>query len=545
MICGLALVILLAVPRALTAQNVAVITHHYDNLRTGWNKNETILTPANVASSSFGVLYTVTLDAQVDAQPLIVPNEQITAGNYQGQHNVVYVATEGNTVYAIDANSGTLLLNPNFGSPVPTPIGCPTNPVVGIESTPVIDLASNTMYVMIYTSESSGPVYTLHALNLSNLTDAIPPVVVTASHSLSNGSTYNFNAVVERQRPALLLANGNVYAAFGSFCDGGVSQSRGWLLGWQASTLTPLAGSELFDSQASDADNFFLSSVWMSGAGMAEDVSGNLFLVTGNSDPSGTTYDGVTDLQESVLKISPDLTEILDLFTPSDWGLLDQNDYELGAGGVMLLPPAPVTTLPKQSTPSMAVAAGKDGNMYLMNQNNLGGYDASNNNVLGVFPIGTCFCGASYYVDPTDLTPRVVTSGGASVGIWKVESGPVPTLTNVANSSALFKRNHGFFTTVSSNLTMDPIIWVLGRTTFLTAGLEIYAFNPDAGGSTLEPIFSSENIGTWPYNGNANLIPVVANGQVYVASGQLLTVLGLSAGSRPRRPHVPPNLPAR
>ncbi len=231
MIAGFLLLACLAIPQLLMGQEIAITTHHYDNLRTGWNNHETTLTPANVASSSFGLLQSIALDAQVDAQPLVVPNEQITAGNYQGQHDAVYVATEGNTIYAIDTNTGTVLLNPNFGAAVPTPLGCATNSVVGIDGTPVIDVASNTMYVIIYTSGSDGPVYTLHALDLGSLTDVLTPVVVTASHTLTDGTTYQFNATYQRQRPALLLANGNVYAAFGSFCDLAPNLSRGWLLG--------------------------------------------------------------------------------------------------------------------------------------------------------------------------------------------------------------------------------------------------------------------------------------------------------------------------
>jgi hypothetical protein len=503
------------------ANQIAVTTYHYDTLRSGWNQSETQLTPANVGTSSFNRLHSVTLDAQVDAQPLIVPNELITAGSYQGPHDVVYVASEGNTVFAIDANNGTVLLSSNFGAPIPTPNGCPTNPVVGINSTPVLDTAANMMYVMIYTMGTDGPVYQLHGLNLGSLTDAITPAVVSASVMLTNGSIFDFNATYQRQRPALLLANGNIYAAFGSFCDFDVSQSRGWLMGWQEGTLTPLAGEQVFDTQATSPDNFFLSSIWMSGWGIAADSSGNLYMVTGNSDKSGTTYDGVTDIQESAIKVSGDLTEVLSLFTPSDWSTLDQGDIDFGSGGIMLLP-----TTSGSPAWNLAVAAGKDGNMFLMNQNDLGGYNPAGNNVLGTYPIGTCFCGASYYVDPSDGNPRVVSSGGNTLQIFELRTTPTVTLTNVASSVALFSHNHGFFTTVSSNGTQSPIIWALGRQTFKTSELTLYAFNPEAGGGAVTPIFTSHSPGTWPYNGNANLIPVVANGKVYVASGQELTIFG-------------------
>jgi hypothetical protein len=523
------IVLLLAVPQALVAQKVAITTHHYDNQRSGWNQNETTLTPDNVASSSFGILYSVPLDAQVDAQPLVVPNEQITGGNGQGVHDVVYVATEGNTIYAIDVHTGTVLLDPNFGPPAPEPFGCKVNPLVGISSTPVIDLAANTMYAIIYTSEANGPVYRIHALDLGSLTDKVAPVVVSASHTLTDGSTYNFNATYQHQRPALLLANGNIYGGFGSFCDLGTNISRGWLLGWQANSLTPLAGNQLMDTQATDPGDFFLSSIWMSGSGPATDASGNVYFTTGNSDPSGNTYDGVTDIQESVVKVSADLTQVLDLFTPSDWGILDYEDEELGSGGVMLLPPSPLPTA-QDPVINLAVAAGKNGNMFLMNQNDLGGYDPNHDNVVGVFDAGKCFCVASYFVDPSDLTPRVVIGAATGVETWKLQTSPTITLTKIADSTALFNRGRGAYTSVSSNGTMYPIIWAAATTQSGSPELGFYAFDPEGGGSTLKMIYSNQTFGTWPYgNGNAFLVPVVANGEVFVASSNELTIFGLSS----------------
>ena len=131
-----------------------------------------------------------------------------------------------------------------------------------------------------------------------------------------DGTTFNFNATYQRQRPGLLLANGNIYAGFGSFCDFAANLSRGWLLGWSTGSLTPLPANQVFDIQATSPDSFFLSSIWMSGYGPATDDSGNILFVTGNSDYSGTTYDGVSNIQESVVKVSSELTTMLDLFTP-------------------------------------------------------------------------------------------------------------------------------------------------------------------------------------------------------------------------------------
>ena len=288
-----------------TLGQTSVTTYHYDNYRTGWNHTETTLTPENVKPGSFGLLKTVHLDDQVDAQPLVVPGVTITAGKYPGIHDVVYVVTENNTVYAIDANTRKVLLKPNFGTPIVYPLGCGNNaPDVGITSTPVIDLSSNTMYVMVYTRSSKGlPIYQLHALDLGSLTDKVTPQTVAASHELTDGSTFTFNAKYQRQRPGLLLANGSIYAGFGSFCDFSANLSRGWLLGWTAGTLVPFPSNQVFDIQATSPDSFFLSSIWMSGYGLATDDEGNILFVTGNSDYSGTTYDGVTNIQESVVSL--------------------------------------------------------------------------------------------------------------------------------------------------------------------------------------------------------------------------------------------------
>jgi len=521
-------ILLLSSSGALAGAQETITTYHYDNYRTGWNQNETRLTPTNVASAAFGLLQTVTVDDQVDAQPLYVPGVNITAGNYQGTHNVVYLVTGNNSVYAIDAESGTILLSPNFGAPVASPLGCHNNgPNVGITSTPAIDLTSNLMYIMVYNNGTSGPMYTIHALDIGNLTDRVTPQVVVASHTLTNGTTFNFNATYERQRPALLLANGTVYAGFGSFCDLAPSVSRGWLLGWQTGTLDPLPANQLIDTQATSPNTFFLSSIWMSGYGPAADDSGNVLIVTGNSDPSGTTYDGVTNIQESVVEMSPDLTAVLTLFTPSNQPALDKSDVDFGAGGVLVLPDQ------AGSIPHLAVAAGKDGDMYFMNENDLGGFSSTKNNVLGTYQIGHCYCGESYFTNAKSV-PFVVTSGGQTVEVWKLATSPAPGLKDVTNSPALATgQNGGFFTSISSNGSHNAIIWALSRPVSKTQpGMTLYALNPNVAGTAM-PILFQGSAGTWPnYSGDSNQVPVVANGEVFVASNKELQIFGIKAKSK-------------
>ena len=509
----------------LLVAQTSVTTYHYDNRRTGWNPAETVLTPASAGSAAFGVLKTVSLDDQVDAQPLVVPNMQITAGSHRGLHDVVYVATEGNTVYVIDVHSGGVLLKPNFGTPVPNPQGCNNNgPNVGINSTPVIDLTSNTLYVMVYTLYSNSPTYFLHALDLGSLTDKFPARQVQSSHTLTDGSTYAFNAAVQRQRPGLLLANGTIYAGFGSFCDYAANLSRGWLLGWSAGSLQPLPSNQLFDTQSLSPQSIFLSSIWMSGYGLAADDEGNIMFVTGNSDKAGTTYDGVTDIQESVVKMSADLTTVVDIFTPQDQAHLDMHDIDFGSGGVMLLPEQP------GNVPNLAVAAGKEGNLFLLDQSNLGGYSTVSNNVLGTYSIGSCWCGESYFVDPQDGLARVVSSGGNSVEVWKLQTAPAPSLTLVSSATGitLGLQHPGFFTSVSSNGSAAPIIWALSHPANSSqAPIFLYAFDPQSGGANLHRIFAGK-AGVWPStHANSNLVPVVANGQVFVASYKQLQIFGL------------------
>jgi hypothetical protein len=503
------------------AAQTSVTTYHYDNYRTGWNQTETVLNPANVAKSSFGLVANVLLDDQVDAQPLVIPGVLITAGNNQGTHDAVYVATEGNTVYAIDIHSAEILLSVNFGAPVVRPLGCNNNgPNVGITSTPVIDSSSNTLYVMSYTQDPSGPAYRLHALDLGSLTDKVKAQVVSASHTLTNGTTFSFNATYQRQRPALLLANGSIYAGFGSFCDFSPDVSRGWLLGWTAGSLKPFPTNQLIDQQ--DQGAYYLSSIWMAGYGPAADDEGNILFVTGNS--ASGTYDGVTNIQESVVKISPTLTTVLDVFTPSNEATLDNEDGDFGSGGVLVLPDQP------GSTPHLAVAAGKFGKMYFMNEDKLGGYSPKKNNVLGTYAVGECWCGQSYFVDPADQTGRVVSSGNRQVKVWKVQTSPTVVLQQVIVSPSIGGgQDPGFFTSISSNGTSNPIIWALSRPPNKgQAQINLFAFNPESGGKAMKELFKGA-AGSWPnLGGDSNLVPVVADGMVFVASYQQLQIFGLT-----------------
>jgi outer membrane protein assembly factor BamB len=459
--------------------------------------------------------------------------------NVDGNRDVVYVATEGNTVYAIDAATGAVLLHRNLGTPVKISLlgNCTDNGgQIGITSTPVIDRAANRLYLIAYTNDAGVLTYRLHALNLTSLADAIPPVVVAASHILNDGTTsYTFQASRNRQRPALLEANGNIYAGFGSFCDFFSDLSRGWVLGWNARTLQSLTANRLNDLLVNSFYGYFLSSVWMSGAGLAASADGSIFFVSGNSDPTGTSYDPVSNLAESVVKISGDLTQILDYFTPNDVSFLDQNNADFSAGGVLLIPTQ------SGPIPNLAVHLGKIGPLYLLNQQNLGNFTPTASggtqcspravcpadNVVGNYaldPTDDCWCTPSYFTG-SDGVGRVVLSAGHHVIIWQIQTSSTVTLVKERTLADISSaQDAGFFTSVSSNGTTagTAVVWAVSRPTDTSpANVLLYAFDPTNGS-----LLFSANAGTWPSPGNANIVPVVANGQVFVGSYKRLAIFG-------------------
>jgi hypothetical protein len=529
---------------ATTPPKGAVLTWHDDNFRTGWQQQETILTTSTV--SKLGILHEVPLKDQVDAQPLVIPS-------FINGHDIAFVADESNNVYQIDANTGAILKQVNLGPPVPFPFGCPNNgPNVGINSTPVIDWAGQTLFVMVYRNVNGAPTYFLHALDLVTLADkGNSPFEVIASHTLTNGASFAFNATNLRQRAALLFANneggGYVYAAFTSFCD---FPARGWLLGfgWTGAALSAFGANQLDDRQASSPTSFFLDTIWMSGAGPAMDEAANLIFSTGNSDDSKatkSTWTGMTgtapcsgtatgtvptsvpcsNIQESVVKLNVHLTEITGLFSPNNqFGTfspdtlgMDQVDGDLGSGGVLLAPP--------RGNAYLAATAGKDGRLFLFDRSGTGLKLLQLRQGLG------CWCAPSYFTGP-DGVGRIVASQGSAVQTFQIPTMSLsPEGTSTISSSG---QDPGFFTTVScdgsgafGNCTNTPIIWAVSRplsTSF--PGVYLHAFSGSAVNGSYPLLFGPTRVGSWPSIGaNANIVPTVANGLVYVASNKLLTIL--------------------
>lgn len=513
----------LPVARA-AATAIPVTTYHYDDERSGWNRSEQVLAGSNFPAT-FGVLHTVALDDEVDAQPLLVPAENIAGGT----HDVVYVVTENNSVYGIDANSGAVLLQRNLGTPSLPVSGCTVNgPHVGIMGTPVIDLAKGEIFLIASVAGAS-PTYQLHALDLTTLADAVAPVTVAATQTLTDGTTFVFNAANQHQRPGLLELNGVIYAGFGSYCDFNASVSRGWVLGFKADTLAPLANAKLNDTQATSPTNWFLSSVWMSGFGIAG-AANHVFFTTGNSDcdinvqpekcPSKSSYDGVTNIQESVVSMASTLASQDGIFTPGNVFTMDKGDQDLSAGGVMLIP-KPIAGL------DLAAVAGKDGRLFLLDRNDLS--TALNMQQLA----DGCWCGPSYF-QGSDGIARIVSSAGNALQTWQIQTSPAPHL--VAEATAHVQQSDqdpGFFTVVSSNADRlaSAILWAVARPS-ATAPVTLYAFAAAAQGGTFKRLYSAP-AGQWPNAGNANIVPVVANGKVYVASYQTLMIFGPNAPAVP------------
>ena len=384
----------LASPIASLAQ-VSVTTQHNDIGRTGQNTSETILTPANVNAAGFGKLFTQNVDGMVYAQPLYMQNVTVPT---KGTHNVVFVATENDSVYAFDADtnsgiSGVPLWVANLATPahgaLPGATAVPSvqiiediAPVIGITGTPVIDPVAGTLYVVSFTTEKSNYVLRLHALKITSGQEQrdSPVTIQAAIPGTGNGSSaevLSFDPEWENQRPGLLLLDGVVYVGFGAHSE--EAPWHGWLLAYNAQTLRQLG---VYCSTPNGVGGGF----WMSGAGLAADTGdpaaypmGRVFAVTGNGDYSAAT-DGEAgaDYGDSVVKLSLQGDAATqkyslipaDSFTPSDQAYLNVSDADLGSAGAVVIPDA-------DSTTHLLLQSGKEGKLYLLNRENLGFYNAT------------------------------------------------------------------------------------------------------------------------------------------------------------------------
>jgi len=305
---------------------VSVTTFHNDPARTGQNTQEIILTPANVNSTRFGKLYSVTVDGEVYAQPLYLWDMNIAGGT----HNVLYVVTEHDSVYAIDADTGTVYLQvsliPSGGGTVSSlgDIGCSDLiPEIGITGTPVIDPATNTLYVVAKSKVNGGIVQHLHALDVTTLAEKLGGPVQIQAAVAGNGydssaGVVTFNPKQQNQRAALTLTNGHVLIGWGSHCD--YDPWHGWLMSYSAGALVQEA---VFNTTPNGNEG----GVWMAGGGPAVDAGGNIYIPTGNG-----TWNGTSDYGDSVLRLGPPANgsfPVLDYFTPYDQGALESGDIDV------------------------------------------------------------------------------------------------------------------------------------------------------------------------------------------------------------------------
>lgn len=486
---------------------VSVLTYQYDLARDGANVAETVLNPANVNVAQFGRLFSQPVDGYVYGQPLYVPNVNIPG---MGLHNVVYVVTEHDSVYAfdadgnVDANAAPLwhvsFLNPAAGvTTVPyTDVGCDQIvPEIGITSTPVIDPQSGTLYTVAMTKESGSYVQRLHALDITTGQErAGSPVTIQA---------IGFVPKNYKQRPGLLLLNGVVYTAWSSHCDLGTY--HGWLIAYDAATLRQVAA---YDSTPNGNEGSF----WAGGAAPAVDSAGNVYLVSGNG-----TFDyamGGADLGESYIKLSPASgLAVTDYFTPFNYAELNDSDTDTGSAGVALLPDA----VGSAAHPHLMTGAGKEGRIYLLDRDHMGGYNAgADSQIVQSIPgaIGGLFGNPAYF-------NQMVYFCAANDNMKAFPIAQAHMAATPASTTAVPFGYPGCVPSISVNGASGGIVWALESLGVLHA-------------------FDASNLGKELYNSTQNLArdqlgayvkftaPTVANGKVFAGTQNSLVVYGLLNG---------------
>jgi hypothetical protein len=492
-------------------------SYHYDSQSTGQNTKEYALTPATVNSSTFGLLFSCPVDGFLFASPLYVPS--LTFGAQT--RNVVFVATQHNSVYAFDADSPTCtqLWHTSFlssgvmpVSPSDTGDGVSLVTEFGITSTPVIDPATTTIYVVANTKETVGSgcsaiapcyFYRLHALDLTSGTEKFGgPVVITAP---------NFNALFHLQRPGLLLNNGTVYVAFGSHAD--LNTWQGWVMAYNATTL---AQTYAWSSTVPTGGNN-QGAIWGSGNPPVSDASGNVYVVTGNG-----TWDGTQNYSSSVVKLNS-AGGVVDYFTPFDQATLSANDIDLGSAGAIILPDSVGSTLHQH----LAIATGKVGVLYLLDQTNLGKFHTGANQDLQEVNIGfnTTVGDNGFFGQPAYWNGNLYTVMTAdSLRQFPISNG---VITNPAFSVASkIYPYRGATPSASSSGITNGIVWVEDITEYQSNGPTVLDAYDASHVATI--LYSSPVSGAGAACSTSKFtVPVVANGKVYVSGSNCFSVFGL------------------
>ena len=499
-----------------------VLTYHNDIARTGQNLNETVLTTSNVTSAKFGKLGFYSVDGLVDAQPLYASNVAVP-GN--GTHNILIAVTEHDSVYAFDADSGTTIWQMSMlktGEATSDNRGCgQVSPEIGVTSTPVIDRtrgANGVVYIVAMSKDGTGKYHQrLHALDLALGTELFSgPVDIQAKYPGTGDNSDGINVIFDpgqyKERAALLLMNGILYTSWASHCD--IRPYTGWIIAYNAATLAQT-------SVLNVTPNGNEGAIWMAGAGLAADNSGNIYFLDANGDfdtslnASGFPSNG--DYGNAFMKISTSAgLAVADYFEMDNQASENGSDADLGSGGAMVLPDLNDGS---GHTMHLAVGAGKDTNLYVVNRDSMGKFNPNNNNAIdqelagklpgGVWAMPAYFNNTVYY---------------GSVG------SPIQafTITNAKLSASAAAHTPNSFVypgatpSVSANSSSNGIVWAVENST--PAVLHAY----DAG--TLNELYNSNQAsGSRDHFGGGNkfMTPTIVNGKVFVGTPNGVAVFGL------------------
>ncbi|MGA2371084.1 MAG: pyrrolo-quinoline quinone [Candidatus Korobacteraceae bacterium] len=527
-ISGLSLLCFVALCSCLLTAQVPVTTYQYDNNHSGTNTQETILTPTNVNVSQFGRKTVFTVEGFVYAQPLYLPN--LTIGGTS--HDVLFVATEHDQLYAFDVNSGQQLWHTNFLAAGSGPllvvstvssndVSCSDLvPEIGITGTPVIDTTTNTLYVSVETKEynpqtqSKAFRHRLHALDITTGLDKVTPhgisAVVKGNGSGNLGGFITFNTLLANQRPSLLLADGQVFVSWSSHCD--LGNYHGWLMSFNKTSLAA-TGVIL------DTPNGYEGGFWGGGSGPAADTAGSIYTATGNG--SFDVNSGGIDYGDSVMRLtwSGSGISIADYFTPWDQQTLDDNDTDVNSGGVVLLPDQ------TGQYPHLLVQVGKEGTIDLINRDNMGHWHSGNDDQIvqtlpfvigGIWGAPAFWNNNAYFGGQYDHLKAFSFNPQTEL----LSTGP----TSTSPESFAFP---GPTPAVSSNGTTNGVVWI------------IESDNYNNGGNAILRAYNAQNLGSELYNSQQNAgrdqaglpvkfsVPTVADGHVFVGAQGQVSMYGL------------------
>lgn len=519
-----------------------VLTWHNDDARTGQNLNETILTPANVNSVQFGKLFVIPTDGQVYAQPLYVSSLTIPGNS---THDVVYIATEHDTVYACDADIGTVLWQVSLlktGETLSDNRSCPSQitPEIGITGTPVIDRHAGphgTIYVVGISKNGANYFQRLHALDLATGAELLGgPVDVAATYPGSGDNSFGGNVTFDpgqyKERAGLVLNNRVVYTSWASHCD--VRPYTSWIIGYDQNTLAPVCVLNLTPNGTHGA-------IWGAGAAPAVDASGNIFALTGdgtfetNLDING--FPNRADFGNSFVKISTanNSLQVVDYWTMFNSVTESQQDLDLGSGGLVNLPDMIDVN---GTTRRLAVGGGKDAHLYVVDRDNMGKFDSvSNANVYqdltGAFAHGLWSTPAYY------KGMLYVGANGDRLKAFRFTSARLET-TPVSQSAVVFSYP-GTTPSISANGAANGIVWAEHTNASVPAVLRAY----DATNIAIE-LYNSEQAASGRDRfgtGNKFVVPTIANGKVYVGTKEGVGVFGLFNSPTPTPTPTPSPTP--